>query len=99
MFRFCERCLFRFCNNQLSEQKLKFTTMKKHLLLPCLLLMLAMTTAFGQLSLIPKAGATYSTFSLSDDMLDGADKPGYKMGFVLGAAFEVAVNDRLAIQP
>ena len=72
--------------------------MKKQIIV-CLVLSLFFTTAFSQLTIIPKAGISLTTISLSDDYLDGADKPGYKIGIIVGAGLEIEANKYLAIQP
>ena len=36
------------------------------------------TTVFSQLTVIPKVGSSFATFSKSDDLLAGLEKPGYK---------------------
>jgi len=72
--------------------------MKKQLTI-CFALSMLLTTAFSQLTIIPKAGITYANIGMSDDMLEGGEKPKYKVGLQLGAGFEITVNKFLAIQP
>ncbi len=72
--------------------------MKKQII-ACLVLTMVITTTFGQLTIIPKAGATLSTVRISDDLLDGEDKPKYKIGLAFGAALEIGITEQFAIQP
>ncbi len=72
--------------------------MKKQIIVFLVFTML-ITTAFGQLTIMPKAGASLSTVRISDDLLDGGDKPNYKIGLVFGAAFEIGIVEHFAIQP
>lgn len=71
--------------------------MKKLLLVG--LVMVLGTSAFAQMTVIPKAGITYSSIHISDDMLDGEDGPDSKIGFMLGAALEIGLNEKFAVQP
>lgn len=73
--------------------------MKKLLLVG--LVMVLGTSAFAQMTVIPKAGITYSNVNVTDDMLEleGANDPNSKIGFMVGAALEIGLNEKFAVQP
>jgi len=70
----------------------------KHFLFSATLLFVVVPS-LAQLSIMPKVGASMANVTVTDDMLDGSDKPKSKIGIVGGVAFEYSINDLLAIQP
>lgn len=70
----------------------------KNLLLVGIVMVLG-TSAFAQMTVIPKAGVTFSNVNFTDDMLDGEDDSESRIGFMLGAALEIGLNEKFAVQP
>lgn len=74
--------------------------MKKRITLLCLSIA-AFTSAYSQVTFMPKAGATFTNVAFSDDIKNswGADF-GSKVGFVAGLAVEIPLGQEIwALQP
>lgn len=71
--------------------------MKKFFLIP-LFSLLSFTLVHAQLSIVPKVGYTYYSAKF-DNMSYGADGFMFRGGFLLGAGFDIAINDMFSIKP
>ncbi len=62
-------------------------------------ILLTTSTLYAQLSIMPKAGVSVASVSLSDDLkfTEGDYKP--KIGFIVGAAFDYQINEMFSVQP
>jgi hypothetical protein len=67
--------------------------------LPVFMLAMILSGIATAQTLIPRLGGTMAKVSMADNMLNSNHTNTFKSGFLIGAGYEIAISDLLAIQP